>query len=1150
MAAALLAALFAMGVFSAGTVGAQAVECAGEVPCITFSPDDGIPGTVITFTGENLTEGDVHSIRAVFDDSAGADLPAVVATGTVGSDGGFTETITVTVPAMAGRQSDVSFVTENITTGTSTRDVDISGNFDVLLPTALTADITDVDNSVDRPIALTGTTFTVAQTVSFGVTHSAGESDIEAPADDTVESDSDFDTTLTIPAGTAAGTITVTATQEGDSEADPVAPRIVESVMITVTEASLEVNRGEIPNGRQVSITVSGENFPKGNVNFVTQGVGTDDEPDGDDEGAGNGTARLVGADDTTGAITRTVGVDGSFTHQLTFTDQDIGATFFIVATEANEGADDTPDDPDLIPNHIPGTEGTTANIMITTRVAAAAPVSGLNATPGNEQLFVSWNHSEGADDYNVRWRAHNAGSFDPADTADVTSNTHTITGLTGGMIYVVEVRPNKDNALTGVYSTTTGTPTMTPSRPPTVVDAEEDAILNTDKASTAVRLTIIGNGGQLGDVGPSDEIVINLDKFGLPSSIDEGDVTIDDDSNSANPRSVSVSGSNVTIQLDKFDSTQPNSDDANVIDASDKKITITIRDRAGITTPVKAGDYTVKVDAKDLSDKDGYDLDDANMMVSIIRSISVKPTSATRGTEITITGKGYSDGSAAVMAGDVSIGTADITDGSFALTVNNDLKVNNNSAFEKGPDGTDISARDGAGDKAGAAANHKIKATFTVEPESPNPGQEVTFTLADTEVTDTSSVTVSFGGVQASAATNTDDGKATTWKVTVPSDVRRGTISMSVKVGKADALSKNITIATNALEVVPTTVVPGQEISVTGSGFKGASTIAVGDVKIGSIAANTAELLVNNTGNVSFDVTVPDGVAAGETKVVATDAAGRVGETKITVTKAVLTLNPAEGLIGSDLVVSGVGFPANDLVLIKYNGNTVSTANTDAVGSFERTIVVPSGGGVSPGLTYDVMAESQINDVAVSASKKHKTPKPAVTLSSTTATAGSSLTVNGANFKGFIQVYRIEINTQNVSPVPAPATDQWGAFSATVQVPQLTPGRYAVKAIVEDTDGDSATEFLQIVAVVAAPASTVPADVFADLIADGSLSTVWHLDASTQSWTSFSTNPALADFNDLTMIRGNQVYVLIMSAAGEFQGKPLFAGTNQVFIP
>ena len=88
-------------------------------------------------------------------------------------------------------------------------------------------------------------------------------------------------------------------------------------------------------------------------------------------------------------------------------------------------------------------------------------------------------------------------------------------------------------------------------------------------------------------------------------------------------------------------------------------------------------------------------------------------------------------------------------------------------------------------------------------------------------------------------AATNTDDGKATTWSVAVPSDVRRGTIQMSVTGATASALNKNITIATNPLTVTPSTVVPGQTISVTGSGFQGASTIAANGVEIGSIPAN-----------------------------------------------------------------------------------------------------------------------------------------------------------------------------------------------------------------------------------------------------------------------------------------------------------------------
>ena len=695
--------------------------------------------------------------------------------------------------------------------------------------------------------------------------------------------------------------------------------------------------------------------------------------------------------------------------------------------------------------------------------------------------------------------------------------------------------------AIGGDDTVTVAAEPVAPPAPPEGVD------LTTDKASSATRLTITGSGSQLGEVGPGDEIVINLDKFGLPSSIAEADVTIDDGNNTANPRSVSVSGSNITLQLGKFVSDEPNSHDANIIDSSDEEITITIRDRSGITTPVKAGTYTIKVDAKDRSDADGYDLDGDSMMVTIIRSISVSPTSAIRGTEITITGKGFSDGSAAVMAGSVSIGAADIVDGSFTLTVNNNIKVNNASAFAKGADGTEINAADGAGDMAATAATHKINATFTVSPESPNPGQDQTITLADTDVTKDSTVSVSFGGGPSLDASDADDDKDTTWKVAVPSDVRRGTIQMSVTVDTADALTKNITIATNPLEVVPTTVVPGQEISVTGTGFTGASTIAVGDVVIGSSEANTAVVLVNNIGSVSFEVSVPDDVVAGEAKVKVTDSSGRVGEATITVTAAALTLDPEEGLMGSDVMVSGVGFPANDLVLIKYNDNTITTANTDSTGTFSKGIVVPSSG-ISTGGSYAVTAESQINDEPVNASKTHKTPKPTVTLSVESATAGSQITLDGANFKGFVQVYRIEIGGQNVTTLPAPATDRWGTFSATVQVPQLNPGRYAVKAIVEDVTGDSATEFLQVVETVEV-VSNAPADVFADL--GDRLSRVWYLDRATQEWSFFDPAEEFAAFNTLNEVSSGQVVQVIVTD-GEpiaFQGATLYAGTNPIAL-
>ena len=369
----------------------------------------------------------------------------------------------------------------------------------------------------------------------------------------------------------------------------------------------------------------------------------------------------------------------------------------------------------------------------------------------------------------------------------------------------------------------------------------------------------------------------------------------------------------------------------------------------------------------------------------------------------------------------------------------------------------------------------------------------------------------------------------------------------MSVTVDSAAALTKNITIATNPLEVVPSTVVPGQEISVTGTGFTGASTIAAGGVEIGSIAANTEVLLVNNVGSISFDVSVPDGVAAGEAKVEVTDADGRVGEATITVTKAALTLDPVEGLIGSDVTVSGVGFPANDLVLIKYNDNTITTANTDSTGTFSKGIMVPSSG-IATGGSYAVTAESQINDVAISASKTHKTPKPTVTLSDAMATAGSSLTVDGANFRGFVQVYRIEIGGQNVTTLPTPATDRWGTFSATVQVPQLSPGRYAVKAIIEDATGDSATEFLQVVPEEVV-VLTAPADVFGGL--GDRLVRVWFLDRATQQWSFYDPDPEVAAFNTLTEVSGGQIVTIIISEGDsvEFQGGTVFAGSNPVSL-
>ena len=651
------------------------------------------------------------------------------------------------------------------------------------------------------------------------------------------------------------------------------------------------------------------------------------------------------------------------------------------------------------------------------------------------------------------------------------------------------------------------------------------------------------------------DNIIVKLSSFGVPGNIDAGDVRIKlTQFESGFASDIEVDGTTVALLGPVVDS---DGDNVAADGGNNDPNTITFRRGAGITLPIRHGDYDVEVASNDVDD------DGVQNWVTVRREVSVDPKSGKRGTEITITGKGFADGTADIKIGDRdAFTTAEVDDGAFSVTIDSAAKVNDDKVF----DGTTpINASDAVGSSAKADAEFEILPSFTIDPENPLSGADITITLVDIVVPEDTVPKVTFAGDTDNAQDATADGD--NWKATVPGDARIGTIQVKVEISGEDALTQNITIGTNDLTINPTTVVPRQEISIDGGGFTSSNdsttplidenTIAANAMMFGDVAATHSEQLVNNSGNISFNIQVPDSVSPGTVRVSVQDVGGRVGVATITVAKPNITLDPAESLIGSQVTVSGTGFPANDLVLIKYGGNTVETAATSSTGTFEKTITVPSGN--DPGATPTVEAVAQVQDVdpgaKASATTKHTLPDAAITLSPSEAAAGSALTINGANYKGFLQVYRIEIGGQNVTPVPAPSTDKWGTFSTTVQVPQLTPGRYAVSVRVGDETGDSATEFLQVVTETVV-VLTDPADVFASLIDAGSLSRVWHLNAALQTsdpgnaWTFYDPNPDLADFNKLTEIQRDQSYVLIMTAEGEFSGKPLYSGTNFVFIP
>ncbi len=753
---------------------------------------------------------------------------------------------------------------------------------------------------------------------------------------------------------------------------------------------------------------------------------------------------------------------------------------------------------------------------------------------------------------------------------------------LTNGLAKVITITVDDGNANNGTDDDEhiPGTYTLTLSY--------TSATGNEQTANAPVIVTLSGDnlaGKVVGTADPQEinvvqggDLTVTLSGFGVPSNIDPDTVRVSFEAESGTPAtdsrkpsSIDVSDTTVTLTMGTVE------DQGEIGDADGNDVVdgITFQRKAGITNPsianASADEYTITVKDSNNDEAYGYGL--------VFREVSTKPATAVRGTEFTITGKGFVDGPVDVATvGGVALGTANSSDGVFEHSITNDRTTGADDADVFTTEGTSINATDNAGASAPVAGKHTIKAGFTIDPESTAPGKTVEVKVTDQDGM-LESVTIRGASIDLTElVSGHEDTDPLTFDLTIPSDTKvadkqqvRLVVQPPTPEGETTAPAKvtltgTINIISNPLTITPSTVVPRQEVSIDGGGFSTASNsnfipasdqdedgeVTTSNVMFGSHEAQNARQLVNNSGNVSFNVRVPDGVAPGSVKVTVKDAGGRVGQATITVAEPEVTLNPAESLIGSEITVSGTGFPANDLVLIKYNNAIVDTSPTDSTGVFSQVITVPSGAGINPGNDYTVEASAQVQAVdaadKTTAEADHTLPDPSITLSPDEVSAGSSLTVSGSNYKGFLQIYRIEVGGQNVTPVPAPTTDQWGAFTATVQVPQLTPGRYAVSARLEDADGDAATEFIQVVTEVAVPV-TDPADVFADLVTADRLSRVWFLDAENQEWMFYDPDPEVADFNDLTEVKAGSAYIIIVTEGDpvEFQGRSLYQGTNNI---
>jgi hypothetical protein len=282
----------------------------------------------------------------------------------------------------------------------------------------------------------------------------------------------------------------------------------------------------------------------------------------------------------------------------------------------------------------------------------------------------------------------------------------------------------------------------------------------------------------------------------------------------------------------------------------------------------------------------------------------------------------------------------------------------------------------------------------------------------------------VKFGAADATITQLTDR------QVTATAPTGQGTIDITVTtpVGTSaiTAADKFTYIPPPAITAVdPTRGLPGTQVTVTGTGFTGATDITFGPQSVPPSGLTDTQ----------FTVTAPDG--QGTVDITVTTAAGKssastADQFTYTPAPAVTGVNPGHGLPGDTATVIGTGFIG--ATGVAFGGQTAGLGN---VTDTEITVTVPAGNG-----TVDVTITTPAGTSPVTGADQFTyTPAPAVTgVNPNQGTAGDTVTIQGNGFTGLTNLGFGPVSVQPTEVTDTEITVTVPAGNGTVDVTVATP--------------------------------------------------------------------------------------------------------------
>ncbi|HVA89485.1 MAG TPA: hypothetical protein VNL71_06555 [Chloroflexota bacterium] len=301
-----------------------------------------------------------------------------------------------------------------------------------------------------------------------------------------------------------------------------------------------------------------------------------------------------------------------------------------------------------------------------------------------------------------------------------------------------------------------------------------------------------------------------------------------------------------------------------------------------------------------------------------------------------------------------------------------------------------------------------------------------------------TETVRIALNGVTITQA-STDSSGAFSAAFPIPAGPAGATVVTVTGVNSLIAVNTPFTRSGVVIQANVSTQAAGGAVTLTGSGFLANEVI---QITIPGQALQT--LPATAQGTFSIALTIPASQAAGSLVITASGESSHLSNTvAVTVTVAPkIVLSASAVAAGGSFTITGSGFGANEVVTLTLANVKAKQETANAQGNFTGTITLSEADAAA---TTEVVATGVQTHRVASAALSITAPLGRITVSSSTALAGSSLTVSGANFIPGEQVL-ISASQHGLLTVTA---DSNGAFAnARITLPAtLAVGAQTIEA-------------------------------------------------------------------------------------------------------